>query len=169
MGIFTPDVNNLRELYNETLKRTLNSERQILDKGLPAMIENATSPELADAFRNHLEETRQHIARLERILDAADGEVDDIKCKVTASLISAAESEVSDAANDGIRDVILIAAGNQIEHHEIAVYGTLRTWAEILGESQDAATLDKTLRDEENADAMLSQLSQQINVAAAVA
>ena len=169
MGIFTSDVNNLRELYIETLKRTLNSERQILDKGLPSMIENATSPELADAFRNHLEETRQHVARLERILDSADGEVDDIKCKVTASLISAADSEVSDAANDGIRDVILIAAGNQTEHHEIAVYGTLRTWAEILGESQDAATLDKTLHEEENADAMLSKLSQQINVAAAVA
>ena len=168
MGIFTPDVNNLRELYIETLNRTLNSERQIADDGLPTMIENATSPELADAFRNHLEETRQHVARLERILDTTAGKVGDIKCKVTASLISAAESEVSDAANDSIRDVILIAAGNQIEHHEIAIYGTLRTWAEILGESQDAATLDKTLREEENADEMLSKLSQQINVAAAV-
>jgi ferritin-like metal-binding protein YciE len=65
--------------------------------------------------------------------------------------------------------VILIAAGNQVEHHEIAVYGTLRTWAEILGETEDAALLEKTLVEEENADELLSELAQQINVQAVVA
>jgi ferritin-like metal-binding protein YciE len=169
MGIFTPDVNNLRELYITGLKRALNSERQIADKGLPAMIEKATSPQLKDAFRNHLIETREHVARLERILDADSGEADDSKCKVTASLISGAESDISDAANQGIRDVILIAAGNQVEHHEIAVYGTLRTWAEIIGENEDAAILEKTLDEEEAADELLTELSQEINVAAPVA
>ena len=169
MGIFTPDVKNLRELYIEMLKRALSSERQIAEKGLPAMIESATNPQLADAFRTHLEETRQHVARLERILDNNAGEVDDIKCKVTSTLISTAVDDVSDADNESIRDVVLIAAGNQVEHHEIAVYGTLRTWAEVLGESQDAATLDKTLREEELADEKLSKLAQQINVNATVA
>jgi ferritin-like metal-binding protein YciE len=169
MGIFSADVNNLRELYIQTLKRTLSSERQIVGKGLPAMIEKATHPDLADAFRNHLVESRQHVARLERILDADSGEADDSKCKVTSSLISSADADISDAANESIRDVILIAAGNQIEHHEIAVYGTLRTWAEILGESQHAALLDKTLAEEENADEKLTELSQEINVAAPVA
>jgi ferritin-like metal-binding protein YciE len=127
MGIFTPDVNNLRELYLSELQRALNSEKQIVEKGLPAMIEKSTSPELAQAFRDHLSESKQHIIRLERILDAAQGEVNESKCKVTAALISSAESEIGDAANGQIRDVILIAAGNQVEHHEIAVYGTLRT------------------------------------------
>jgi ferritin-like metal-binding protein YciE len=169
MGIFTPDVNNLRELYINMLQRALNSERQIVDKGLPAMIEKSTSPELAEAFRNHLSESRQHVIRLERILDATKGEVDEAKCKVTAALISSAESEISDAANESIRDVILIAAGNQVEHHEIAVYGTLRTWAEILGNQQDAQLLDKTLGEEQAADQLLTRLSQQINVAAPVA
>jgi ferritin-like metal-binding protein YciE len=169
MGLFTPDVNNLRELYTTMLKRALNSERQIADKGLPAMIEKATNPQLKDAFRNHLAETKEHVSRLERILDAADGEVDDSKCKVTASLISEAESNISDSANEGIRDVILIAAGNQVEHHEIAIYGTLRTWAEILGENEDAVILEKTLDEEEAADELLTELSQQINVAAPVA
>jgi ferritin-like metal-binding protein YciE len=168
MGVFTPDVNNLRELYIETLKRALNSERQIADKGLPAMIEDSTSPQLAQAFRNHLAETREHVARLELILDSNSGEVDDSKCKVTAALLSSAELAVSDAANDSIRDVILIAAGNQVEHHEIAIYGTLRTWAEILGENEDAAILERTLDEEEIADALLTELSQQINVAAPV-
>ena len=169
MGIFTPDVNNLRELYINMLQHALSSEKQIVEKGLPAMIEKSTSPELAEAFRTHLIESRQHVIRLERILDAVKGEVDESKCKVTAQLISSAESEIADAANDSIRDVILIAAGNQVEHHEIAVYGTLRTWAEILGLQQDAQLLDKTLGEEEAADELLTRLSQQINVAAPVA
>jgi ferritin-like metal-binding protein YciE len=169
MGIFTPDVNNLRELYINMLQHALSSEKQIVDKGLPAMIEKSTSPELAQAFRNHLTESRQHIVRLERILDATRGEVAESKCKVTAALISSAESEIADAANESIRDVILIAAGNQVEHHEIAIYGTLRTWAEVLGNQQDAQLLDKTLAEEEKADQLLTKLSQQINVAAPVA
>jgi ferritin-like metal-binding protein YciE len=169
MGIFTPDVNNLRELYINMLQHALSSEKQIVEKGLPAMIEKSTNPDLARAFRDHLTESKQHVVRLERILDATQGEINDARCKVTAQLISSAESEIGDAANDQIRDVILIAAGNQVEHHEIAVYGTLRTWAEILGNQQDAQLLDKTLAEEEKADQLLTQLSQQINVAAPVA
>ena len=169
MGLFTPDVNNLRELYISNLKHALNSERQIVDKGLPAMIEKSTNQELKSAFQTHLTESREHITRLERILSARAGETSDATCKVTSSLISSAESNVSDAANESIRDVILIAAGNQVEHHEIAVYGTLRTWAEVLGENEDAAILEKTLDEEENADELLTQLSQQINVEAPVA
>jgi ferritin-like metal-binding protein YciE len=169
MGIFTPDVNNLRELYVTGLERALNSEKQIVEKGLPAMIEKATSPELKQAFETHLKESQEHVARLERILDAAEGEARETKCKVTASLISSAESDISDAANEGIRDVVLIAAGNQVEHHEIAVYGTLRTWAEVLGEDADAALLDKTLAEEEAADELLTSLAEEINVEAPVA
>jgi ferritin-like metal-binding protein YciE len=164
MGIFAPEVNNLRELYVTNLQRALNMEKQIVEKGLPAMIEKSTSPELAEAFRSHLEESKIHVSRLERILDAQVGEDSDSKCKVMATLISAAESDISDAANEGIRDVILIAAGNQVEHHEIAVYGTLLNWAEILGENNDAALLEKTLTEEENADALLSELATEINV-----
>ncbi|MBW4039662.1 MAG: DUF892 family protein [Acidobacteria bacterium] len=169
MGVFTPDVNNLRELYIAKLEHTLNSERQIADKGLPAMIEKSTNPQLQQAFRKHFEETREHVSRLEQILSSNKGEASDSKCKITAAMISAAESEIGDAANEGIRDVILIAAGNGIEHHEIATYGTLRTWAQILGEKQDAAILEKTLGEERNADELLTRLSQQINVEAPVA
>jgi ferritin-like metal-binding protein YciE len=169
MGIFTPDVNNLRELYVTGLERALNSEKQIVEKGLPAMIEKATSPDLKQAFETHLKESQEHVARLERILEAAEGEANESKCKVTAALISGAESDIKDAANDSIRDVVLIAAGNQVEHHEIAVYGTLRTWAEVLGEDEDAAILDKTLAEEEAADELLTSLAEEINVEAPVA
>jgi ferritin-like metal-binding protein YciE len=169
MGIFTPDFNNLRDLYIGELQRALSMERQLVDKGLPAMIEKSSSPQLAQAFRQHLEETKTHVTRLERILDQRKGDTSDSKCKVMSSLIDSASSDIGSANNEGIRDVVLIAAGNQVEHHEIAVYGTLRTWAEVLGENQDASTLEKTLHEEQNADETLTKLSQQINVAAPVA
>lgn len=169
MGMFTPDVKNLRELYQQKLEMALSSERQIVEKGLPAMIEKSTNSGLRQAFEQHLNESRQHVARLESILDQLEGEENTTKCKVTATLISSAESEVGDAENEEIRDVVLIAAGNAVEHHEIAIYGTLRTWAEVLGETEHAKMLEKTLAEEKAADQLLTSLSEQINVEAPVA
>ena len=169
MGIFTPDVHNLRELYRTMLQRALSSENQIVEEGLPQMIKASTSPELSAAFRGHLEESRMHVARLERILDEVEGEENETKCKVTAALISEGSSSAKDATDPQLRDVVLIAAGNQVEHHEIAVYGTLKTWAETLGEYEQAKVLERTLEEEKNADELLTKLSKQINVAAPVA
>ena len=166
MSIFTTDLNNLRELYLDTIKRTLSSERQIADKGLPAMIEKATNPQLADALRTHLVETRHHIVRLERILDAAAGEADDIRCKVTAALLSSAESSISGVSNDALRDVVLIAAGNQVEHHEIAVYGTLRRWAEFLNLTEDARIIKSIEAEEIKADQKLTEVANKVNIMA---
>jgi ferritin-like metal-binding protein YciE len=166
MGLFTADINDLRTLYIDGLRKALSSERQIVEEGLPEMIKVSTNPELAQAFRTHLAESETHVSRLERILDAEAGEGDDSKCKATASLISEASTEAGAAQNDAVRDVSLIASGNKVEHHEIAVYGTLRTWATLLGEDEDARMLDLTLEEEKNADALLTQLSEQINVQA---
>jgi ferritin-like metal-binding protein YciE len=166
MSLFSADVNDLRTLYVQGLRKALNSERQIVEKGLPEMIKVSTNPDLAEAFRTHLEESRIHISRLEEILEAEEGDADDSKCKTTASLISEASSEASDAKNNAVRDVSLIASGNKVEHHEIAVYGTLRTWAVLLGEDEDAALLEQTLDEEKNADALLTELSEQVNVQA---
>jgi ferritin-like metal-binding protein YciE len=165
MGMFTADVDSLRQLYKAGLERQLSSEKQIVD-ALPKMIEKSSDPQLANAFRTHLEETKQHVSRLDRILNEVEGEEDASKCKVTATLISSAESDIKDAGNESIRDVVLIAAGNKVEHLEIAAYGTLRTWAEVLGETDHAQILEKTLQEEKNADQILTQLSGQINVAA---
>jgi ferritin-like metal-binding protein YciE len=169
MGIFTPDIHNLRELYQGLLQRTLSSERQIVKEGLPAMIKETTSVELREAFEKHLDESRIHVSRLERILDEVEGEENSTKCKVTAALISETGSIAKDAKDEQLRDVLLIASGNQVEHHEIAVYGTLKTWAEILGENDEAAILDKTLQEEKAADEHLTRLSKLMNVEAPVA
>jgi ferritin-like metal-binding protein YciE len=169
MGLFTPDMTNLRELYRTMLQRALDSERQIVDTGLPTMIENSTNSQLKNAFRTHLEESKEHVSRIERILQENEGEVNTSKCKVTAALISEGGSSAKDAKDATLRDVVLIAAGNQVEHHEIAIYGTLRNMAIILGEADHAAMLDKTLEEEKHADKVLTELSEQVNVAAPVA
>ena len=88
MGIFTPDVHNLRELYQDGLQRALSSERQIVKEGLPGMIKEATNVELREAFEKHLDESRMHVSRLERILDQVEGEENTTRCKTTATLIS---------------------------------------------------------------------------------
>ena len=121
MGIFTPDVHTLRELYKTTLQRALSSEKQIVQTGLPGMIEDATNPELLEAFRTHLDESRMHVSRLERILDEVEGEENETKCRTTSALINAASSSAKDAPDAQLRDVLLIAAGNEVEHYEIAV------------------------------------------------
>ena len=168
MGIFSPDFDNLRELYTTTLQRQLSSENQLAD-AMQQMIEKATAPQLANAFRQHFEESKQHISRLERILTDNTGDASTSKCKITAALVSGAQSDINSANELQIRDVVLIASGNQVEHHEIAIYGTLRNWAIILGEQQHAQLLEKTLEEEKNADKVLTKLSEQINVNAPVA
>ena len=109
------------------------------------------------------------ISRLERILDDNTGEISDDKCKITATMISTAQSDISSAKEGHLRDVVLIAAGNKQEHQEIATYGTLRNWAMVLGEVEHAKTLEKSLEEEKGADKVLNSLSEQINVTAPVA
>ena len=168
MGLFSPDFDNLRDLYTTALERQLSSEKQIVE-GLEQMIEASSNQQLGNAFRQHLEESKQHVSRLERILDENTGESSDTKCKITSALIGGAQSDISSAKDTQIRDIALIASGNQIEHHEIAMYGTLRNWAMILGETKHAELLDKTLEEEKSADQILTKLSEQINVGAPVA
>lgn len=168
MGLFTPDTDTLRELYTTELKRALNMERQIID-ALPKMIEKSNNQQLANAFRNHLEQTKEHASRVERILNDNTGGTSDSKCKGISALISEGESNISDAGNEQVRDVVLIAAGNQVEHHEMAVYGTLRTWARVLGEQRHAELLQRNLEEEKEADKLLTSLADQINVSAPVA
>ena len=168
MKLFSDNIEDLRTLYIANLKKALDMEQKIT-KALPTMIEKSTDPQLATAFRNHLTETQGHLAKVERLLRDATGEADTSSCKVISALVSEAEDGIKDAGDSSIRDITLIAAAQQVEHHEIAVYGTLRTWAEVLGEMEQAAILEKTLIEEENADELLTELSQQINVEAAVA
>ena len=166
MKLFSDNIEDLRTLYVANLKKALDMEQKIT-KALPTMIEKSTDPQLATAFRNHLEETRGHVAKVERLLRDATGEASTSSCKVISALVSEAEDGIKDAGDDSIRDITLIGAAQQVEHHEIAVYGTLRRWAEILGLTDDAMVLEAIEEQEGTADELLSEIAERVNFQAA--
>lgn len=161
MKFFSANIDSLRELYINQLRSLLSTEQQITE-ALPKMIEKATDVELKQAFQTHLKETQNHVSRLEQILSER-GKVDAIKCKSTAALISGAEDLISDAKDDSVRDAVLIASAQRIEHFEIASYGTVRNWARILGENRHAQVLDQTVKEEGNADHILTSIAERVN------
>jgi ferritin-like metal-binding protein YciE len=161
MKFFSANIDSLRELYINQLRSLLSTEQQITE-ALPKMIEKATDLELKQAFQTHLKETQTHVSRLEQILSER-GKVDAIKCKSTAALISGAEDLISDAKDDSVRDAVLIASAQRIEHFEIASYGTVRNWARILGENRHAQVLDQTVKEEGNADHILTSIADRVN------
>jgi ferritin-like metal-binding protein YciE len=165
MKLFSENIEDLRTLYTTNLQKALDMERKIT-KALPTMIEKSTDPQLATAFRNHLEQTRGHVAKVESLLREAKGEADTSTCKAISALITEAEDNIKDAGDPGIRDITLIASAQQVEHHEIAVYGTLRTWADLLGEDLAADTLESILEEEKEADELLSNISDSVNTMA---
>lgn len=166
MKFFSANIEDLRTLYTETLEKALDMEQKIVN-ALPTMIEKSTDPELATAFRDHLEQTKGHVTKVQSILRKATGEASASTCKVISSLVTEAEDGIKDAKDTGIRDITLIASGQQVEHHEIAVYGTLRTWATILNQRDDVAILESILKEEEAADKLLTQIAGHVNFQAA--
>jgi ferritin-like metal-binding protein YciE len=165
MKLFSENIEDLRTLYISNLKKALDMEQKIT-KALPTMIEKSTDTKLATAFRNHLEETRDHVAKVERLLRNATGEASTSTCKAISALITEAEDNIKDASDPSVRDITLIASAQQVEHHEMAVYGTLRTWAELLGEAEAADILENILDEEKNADELLSTISDSVNTTA---
>jgi len=165
MKLFSANLDSLRDLYHNQLRMLLSTEEQIID-ALPTMIEKSTDVQLKQAFQSHLQETRIHVTRLQDILREEHGDVESIKCKVLSSLVSEAEDMIKDATDPTVRDVALIAAAQRVEHYEIASYGAVRRWAQILGEAEQAALLDKTIQEEGHAYHLLTSISDRVNVEA---
>jgi ferritin-like metal-binding protein YciE len=165
MKLFSENIEDLRTLYITNLKKALDMEQKIT-KALPKMIEKSTDHQLATAFSNHLEETRDHVAKVESLLRDATGEASTVTCKAIGSLITEAEDNIKDAGDESIRDITLIASAQQVEHHEMAVYGTLRNWAELLGLTEAADTLETILEEEKKADELLTSISDTVNTTA---
>lgn len=163
MKLFSADITDLRSLYISNLKKALDMEQKIT-KALPELIKNSTDPELSSAFRTHLEETEEHVAKVKGLLQRNAGETGTETCKVIDGLTTEASDTIKDATDPSIRDIALIGAAQQVEHHEIAVYGTLRRWAALLGLNKDVATLESIEEDEANADQLLTEISERVNV-----
>jgi ferritin-like metal-binding protein YciE len=166
MKVFSANIQDLRTLYASTLKKALDMEQKIL-KALPELIAKTSDPELAKAFAIHLDETDGHVHRVENLLRRSIGESKTETCKVINGLTTEASDTIKDVTDPSIRDIALIGAAQQVEHHEIAVYGTLRRWAEILGLAEDAVVLEAIEAEEANADELLSEIAERINYQAA--
>jgi ferritin-like metal-binding protein YciE len=165
MKLFSAHIDDLRTLYVSNLKKALDMEQKIT-KALPDLIQNSSDPQLAEAFRVHLDETQGHVSTVESLLRTHIGEAATETCKVINGLTTEASDIMKDASDPAVRDIAMIGAAQQVEHHEIAVYGTLRRWAEILGLDQDAALLESIEAEEENADAVLSEIADRVNLEA---
>jgi ferritin-like metal-binding protein YciE len=162
MKFFSANIDSLRKLYINQLQMLLSTEEQII-KALPKMIEKATDAELKEAFQSHLQETEEQVDRLEEILLEATGESKSIKCKVLPALVEEAEDMIKDASDESVRDAALIAAAQRVEHYEIAAYGAVRHFARILGETAQAQLLDQTIKEEGNADHLLTEIANRVN------
>ncbi len=166
MKLFSANIENLESLYISNLKKALDMEQKIT-KALPDLIEKSTDNELSTAFRTHLQETRGHVTKIEDLLQKRAGDADTETCKVIDGLTTEASDTITDVTDAAVRDIALIGAAQQVEHHEIAVYGTLRRWAEILGFEQDVATLKSIEDEEKHADQILTGISGRVNLEAA--
>lgn len=160
------ELESLKDLYIHELKDLYSAENQIV-KALPKMVRAATNANLGDGFRKHLEETKEHVSRLEQILDSHDESTGGSKCKGMEGLLKEGADMIEAYAEDeAVRDAGLISAAQRVEHYEIAGYGTARTYANLLGDSKGAELLQQTLNEEGATDKKLTQLAESINVAA---
>jgi ferritin-like metal-binding protein YciE len=142
------------------------AETQLVD-ALPKMAEAASSNQLKSAFSHHLEETRQHVSRLERIFQQIGEKSSGETCEAMKGLIREGQILVKAEGEPDVRDAGLIGAAQRVEHYEIAGYGTARSLARRLGEGQIAETLQQTLNEEAEADKKLTSIAEsQVNVAA---
>ena len=155
----------LKELYVDELKDLYDAENRLV-KALPKMAKAATSEELRSGFEEHLEQTRGHVDRLKEIFDSLGEKPTGKKCAGMMGIIKEGEEIMDEEFADGAMDAALISAAQRVEHYEIAAYGCVRTWADLLGDTEASALLEKTLDEEKETDKKLTELSEQINVEA---
>jgi ferritin-like metal-binding protein YciE len=160
-------VQSLEDMFLEELKDVYNAENQIL-KALPRMAKKASAPELRRAFEQHLKQTEAQVQRLERVFATLDEKVKGKSCKGMQGIIEEGKEVMSEDIEDDVLDAALIAAAQKVEHYEMATYGTLRAWAQTLGNQQAAKLLQQTLEEEEATDKKLTQLAEQLVNAEAV-
>ena len=156
----------LMRLFEDQLKDIFWAEKA-LTKAIPKMIKNATSKELNDALTLHLEETKEHVERLTEIFASIDKKPVAKKCEAMEGLLKEAESIMDTCEEGAMCDAGIILAAQKVEHYEIASYGTLCVFAKTLGDEDILALLQQTLDEEKEADQILSEIAESINVEAA--
>jgi len=156
---------SLEKLYVDELKDLFSAEKQ-LTRALPKMAKAASSEQLRKGFEEHLEQTQGHIERLEEIFTMLNAKAGGKKCVGMEGIIQEGAEVMAEAYEDDVMDAALISAAQRVEHYEIAAYGTVCAYADLLGESEHAELLRQTLEEEKETDEKLTELSKKINVAA---
>jgi ferritin-like metal-binding protein YciE len=159
-------LTTLEHLFHHELKDLYDAEHQII-KALPKLAERATNPELAQAFEEHLAQTKGHIERLESVFREIGARPERQPCAGMKGHLEDGSKMLAEDAAPEVMDAALISAAQRVEHYEMAGYGTLRTWARILGHEESARLLEETLDEEEGTDSALTGIAQGINAEAA--
>jgi ferritin-like metal-binding protein YciE len=155
----------LKYLYTDELKDLYNAENQLI-KALPKMAKAASSDGLRQGFEKHLEQTKVHAQRLEKIFQAMGESPKGKTCKAMQGLVEEGAEVMEEDFEGSVMDAALIGAAQRVEHYEIAAYGTVCAFAKELGEKEHVSLLTKTLQEEKETDQKLSELSQEINAQA---
>ena len=154
-------LDTLEKLYISELRDLYSAENQLL-KALPKMAKGASSPELKDAFEKHLEQTKGHVQRLEQLFEQLEESPQGKTCQAMKGLIKEGSEILKEDGEDSVLDAGLIVAAQKVEHYEIASYGSVCTFAELLGKDEAAELLQSTLDEESETNEILTQLAESI-------
>jgi ferritin-like metal-binding protein YciE len=155
-------VDSMDKMLVSELKDLYSAENQIT-KALPKMAKAASNNQLRTAFEHHLKETEQQIQRLEQIFELIGESPKGKTCDGMKGLLEEGSQSMQEADEGPVRDEVMIAAAQRVEHYEMAAYGTVRTYAERMGKTQIAKLLEKTLEEEKAADQKLTQVSEKVH------
>jgi ferritin-like metal-binding protein YciE len=160
MALFSSDIRSLEDLFLHQLRDIYYAEKEIL-KALPEMIEKADAQQLRKAFEQHLEQTRGHVDRLEKVFSMIGEEARGVDCPAIDGIIEEANEVAGDVEDKKVLDAALAAAAQAVEHYEITRYGTLVAWSQELGHQEAADLLEQTLEEEKETDAKLTKLAEE--------
>jgi ferritin-like metal-binding protein YciE len=155
-------LNNFENLYTDQLNDLYSAENQLFE-ALPKMAEAATTPELQQAFKTHLEETKGHAKIVKELLSAMGEKAGGEKCKGMEGLLKEGQEVIDKRGDPAVKDAALIAAAQRVEHYEMAGYGTARTFAKQLGNNEAAGRLQEILDQESHADELLTKIATGMN------
>jgi len=154
-------LDTLQKLYTSELRDLYNAENQLL-KALPKMAKAASSEELKNAFEKHLEQTKSQVERLEQVFEELDENPKGKTCRAMKGLVEEGSEILQQDGEESVLDAGIIVAAQKVEHYEIAGYGSVRTFAHLLGQNKAAELLQTTLDEESEANELLNKLAESI-------
>lgn len=153
---------SLRQLYIDELKDLYSAETQLV-KALPKMAKASSNAQLRQAFEEHLRQTSEQVSRLEQIFEMLEEKPTGKKCLGMEGLVKEGAETIQENYSDEVKDAAIIGAAQRVEHYEIAGYGTVKAFAQLLGEDEHVSMIEQTLDEEKQTDEKLTRLAEEIN------